>query len=427
MRALWRLVSTRQAALLLVLAIGGLCALLAFRLMWIGKDYWRRSCPSGTFAANSLNSLELLVGLLALSWILYLLIWGMKIRDEAFARPGLRSIFIRRARQILTHLILSAVLLLCLFAVFGFRGYCAMSGGVIVAQWPWTAAKHYQWQDATRVQVDCRKGRRSGYSGRLHVTLGDSEISFMEADLEGTHYGSLSNALRFVPFKFEDDHVPPACEEWVVRQVPRRPGAAQPYSSPVSEELALAISRNERGYPGWARPVFRTLAAAGDPVAQVELGNMYTEGRGVKADPAHALSLYRRAAMSGEAAALNAIAVAYDYGAGVPADRREAIRWYGLAIAAGSPAAMNNIGLFYYHGIEVPVDYAKARELWESAATLGYAPAMNNLAELLEKGLGGPRDREAAIRWWRVAAAHGIPAAVRSINGIIGRASQIGS
>jgi TPR repeat protein len=82
--------------------------------------------------------------------------------------------------------------------------------------------------------------------------------------------------------------------------------------------------------------------------AQVSLGSLYADGRGVAADAAEAARWYRRAAEAGDPSGQNALAWMLEEGNGVDKDEDEAERLYRLAAEQGFPDAMNNLAWFLY-------------------------------------------------------------------------------
>jgi uncharacterized protein len=73
------------------------------------------------------------------------------------------------------------------------------------------------------------------------------------------------------------------------------------------------------------------LAEKGQVEAQVEVGSMYLEGRGVQQSYQEALKWFRKAAASGNAVAQFNLGLMYAKGLGVPRDYDEAINWFTLA------------------------------------------------------------------------------------------------
>ena len=78
----------------------------------------------------------------------------------------------------------------------------------------------------------------------------------------------------------------------------------------------------------------RALADAGEASAQVALGWMYAEGRGVPQDYVEAAAWFRRSAEQGDAEAQFNLGLMYDQGRGVPQDDAEAIAWFRLGVCA---------------------------------------------------------------------------------------------
>ncbi|HEY1879039.1 MAG TPA: tetratricopeptide repeat protein [Caulobacteraceae bacterium] len=90
-----------------------------------------------------------------------------------------------------------------------------------------------------------------------------------------------------------------------------------------------------------ALPGLRKLADSGDAMAQLALGSIYEQGRGVTKDEAQAAVWYRRAADQGVSNAQIALAGMYRDGRGVAKDPAAAAYWLSAAKAqnASKPAA----------------------------------------------------------------------------------------
>ena len=108
-------------------------------------------------------------------------------------------------------------------------------------------------------------------------------------------------------------------------------------------------------------------ANAGDASAQVMLGDMYKQARGVPQDRTQAAKWYRLAADSGNAEAEFKLGDAYYLGHGVPEDHAEAVKWYRLAAGHGNAEAQIQVGRAYYSGDGVPEDAAEAVKWWRLA------------------------------------------------------------
>lgn len=91
----------------------------------------------------------------------------------------------------------------------------------------------------------------------------------------------------------------------------------------------------DRGDYEDAAELFADAAEAGNADAQLTLGWLYEQGRGLARDEAAAASWYRAAAEQGLAEAQAALAALYEQGIGVERDPAAAARWYGAAAAQG--------------------------------------------------------------------------------------------
>ncbi len=91
---------------------------------------------------------------------------------------------------------------------------------------------------------------------------------------------------------------------------------------------------------------FETGAAAGNPNAQVNLGWMYHEGKGVPRDYKKAVELYEKAAEQGYAPGQAYLASQYATGKGVDKDYKKALELFQKAIAQNVPHAFNEFAWF---------------------------------------------------------------------------------
>lgn len=99
-----------------------------------------------------------------------------------------------------------------------------------------------------------------------------------------------------------------------------------------------------------AATLFLRAANAGDDSSQLNVGNLYSEGRGVRRDDTKALYWYRRAYRQGNASAASNIGLVYrDQGR-----FRLAIRWLERAIAMGDHDAALELGRIYMDGLHDP-------------------------------------------------------------------------
>ena len=113
------------------------------------------------------------------------------------------------------------------------------------------------------------------------------------------------------------------------------------------------------------------------------------------------------AAEQGDATAQVNLGYLYENGRGVPQDYKEAAKWYRLAAEQGDASAQNNLGYMYKNGRGVPQDYAEAVKWYRLAAEQGDAYAQNNLGVRYRKGEGVLQDNVMAHMWYNIASANG--------------------
>jgi len=90
--------------------------------------------------------------------------------------------------------------------------------------------------------------------------------------------------------------------------------------------------------PAWC--IWEPLAAAGNAVAQFNLGWLYRNGNGVAVNDERARQLWEQAARSGHAEAQMALAMLYGQGGEAVEDQAQAIHWYREAAAQGIEDAL---------------------------------------------------------------------------------------
>ncbi len=145
-----------------------------------------------------------------------------------------------------------------------------------------------------------------------------------------------------------------------------------------------------------------------DPQAQMELGNRYRDGRGVKQNLKESVIWYRRAAAKNLPEAMYQLGWAYYQGIGVQKDQAEAIHWGRKAADAGHPIAQRQLGSLYISGkLDFPKDYHEAARWFSRAAEQGDGDSQAALADLYMRGLGVPHAPPEAYRWARESADQG--------------------
>lgn len=175
-----------------------------------------------------------------------------------------------------------------------------------------------------------------------------------------------------------------------------------------------------------AAKIYRKAADDGDIQAQIALGDMYTNGRGVKLDYGTAIKLYQSALKAGESAALSRIAYLTTQGWGVIKNVDKGVELMRDAAAKGDPFARGKLGLMY---MSASLD----SKLWvcgpvaqacvsESALSMFQAGLADNdpestyfLGEFYRIGRGVPLDEQEAFRLLKKSADLGHPSAMQSL------------
>ena len=89
----------------------------------------------------------------------------------------------------------------------------------------------------------------------------------------------------------------------------------------------------------------KSLAAKGDASAQLILGNLYLEGKGISKDSSEAAKWFRKSAEQHNARAQAALGKLYAKGDGVGKDAGAAVKWLTAAADQGRPDAQAQLGI----------------------------------------------------------------------------------
>ncbi len=194
--------------------------------------------------------------------------------------------------------------------------------------------------------------------------------------------------------------------------------AAQFARAAVLEAQQLRVSRMLRmsdrdlralltGDPAEAAEWVLSAAEHGIPAAQLRLGRMLLEGRGVARDEEAALDWFSRAARLGSAEALNMVGRCHENGWGVPVDLALAASHYESSALGRHDWGEYNFGNMLFDGRGVVRDLPRALYWFLRAARQGHGRAMNLLGRSLEEGWGCPRRPADALYWYRRSAESG--------------------
>jgi len=173
-------------------------------------------------------------------------------------------------------------------------------------------------------------------------------------------------------------------------------------------------------------------ANRGDSAAQYDVGSMYQNGRGVKADRDKAVEWYTKAAEQGNPEAVSRLELMksnearfsttevsasrgeldsqfdlgnmYEKGIGTGIDYKQARHWYEKAAAAGHAKASYSLGLMYHEGSGIKKNNKTAFKWFSDAATQGNTPAQYYLGKLYASGSGVRKNYATALEWYTKAA-----------------------
>ena len=143
----------------------------------------------------------------------------------------------------------------------------------------------------------------------------------------------------------------------------------------------------------------RSKAEKGDPISQNILGDLYGQGRAVKADLGEAVKWYRKSAEQGFPPGQFNLALVYENGEGVPKDPNAAVKWYRKAAKKGYVPAEYNLGLMLLKGIGDKKDVSQGAQWIKKAAEGNDTLAQVALAGLYLNGEGFPMDKVEALAW----------------------------
>lgn len=148
-----------------------------------------------------------------------------------------------------------------------------------------------------------------------------------------------------------------------------------------SNEFEEAVKDYKNGNYIKALNAFYVLAKNGDVQAEYNVGLMYANGKGVKADIVQAIEWYEKAANHKNAAAAYNLAVLYEAMENKDVHAYEKAKfWYEKAALEGLPQAQNNLAALYLDGKYISKDTKKAFELFKKAAAQGDVNAQINVA-----------------------------------------------
>jgi TPR repeat protein len=181
-----------------------------------------------------------------------------------------------------------------------------------------------------------------------------------------------------------------------------------------ADPLGEAQHAQEAGDYARAATLYLPLASKGNPLAQFNLGLLFTQGLIIQKDEQAALQWFLAAADQGHAEAQARLGQMYAKGNGVPQDFRKAMHWSTLAAKQGNAQAQFDIAQLYANGLGVPQNHTEAVKWYRLAAEQGNAAAHAGLGECYEQGSGVTQDSAMASKWFASAASYANDEATRN-------------
>ncbi len=166
----------------------------------------------------------------------------------------------------------------------------------------------------------------------------------------------------------------------------------------VGAQGVMAERALESGDTGNAFKWFSAAAEQGDAQAQLRLGDLYVDGRGVIRDSAKAAHWYALA-VGRSAEAQWKLGALFQEGDGVQKSPEIAAAMYRRAADQGFADAQNSLASLYIAGLGVKQDFNEAMKLFHLAANQNCADAQLNLAGLYYHGIGVQQNLSLARRW----------------------------
>jgi TPR repeat protein len=169
-----------------------------------------------------------------------------------------------------------------------------------------------------------------------------------------------------------------------------------------------ALTKDEQREMHDAVDGWRAAAAQGHSEAQVHLGHMSYQGRGMAQSDVEAARWWQKAADQGHAQAQHNLGTMFDQGRGVAQSDVEAARCWQKAADQGIAEAQNKLGHMSYQGRGVAQSDVEATRWWQKAADQGHAQAQHNLGNMFYQGRGVAQRYVKAARWYRKGADQGL-------------------
>jgi len=166
-----------------------------------------------------------------------------------------------------------------------------------------------------------------------------------------------------------------------------------------TEAFSRAWSAYDAGQFNDALRIWQTLSDQGDSNAQINLGALYDNGKGVPEDPETAVKCYLLAASQGNRQAQYYLGLMYANGRGVPRDISAAAEWYFKAAQQGFASAQFNLGRlcaeFTTLSASYPAKHGSQRNVKLGIDATQFCQDVNDTPRV-----GAAKNQEIAIEWF---------------------------
>lgn len=161
----------------------------------------------------------------------------------------------------------------------------------------------------------------------------------------------------------------------------------------LKKKMATALA--ERDVTS-ALAAMQEAAEWGSPLAQLNMGICYANGRGVPKNDREAYKWFLEAAQEGVAEAQYSVGSCLYNGVGVEQNGQEAVRWFTAAARKGCADAQHYLALCYRDGTGVEPNPEQAAKWISKAAEQGRADSLLLLGSFYDQGFGVPKNEEEA-------------------------------
>lgn len=178
------------------------------------------------------------------------------------------------------------------------------------------------------------------------------------------------------------------------------------FSHVTAQDINKGIDAYKAGDYATAIKKWKPFAVLGDATLQFNIGTIYAS-KDAFIDYDKALKWYRLSAFQDFPNAQVNLGKMYEEGKGVPKDYATAVAWYTLAAEQELASAQYNLGQMYRKGNGVLKDLSETMKWYKLSAEQGFADAQNNIGAAYMLGEGVLKDNITAHMWFNIASANG--------------------